>query len=143
LVEMDRQEKRYLYALIIVAVVINVVTISPIMPWQGWLFWSKPEPTSTFNIAICDYKFALPAGGISVKVGQPVKFVVTSCDVTYGFGVFHKSGRMLFQMQVLPDYSNEIVWIFDEPGSYTIRSTEYSGPEHPFMVLPDAITVVQ
>jgi cytochrome c oxidase subunit 2 len=49
---------------------------------------------------------------------------------------------MLFQIQVLPNYSNEIVWIFDEPGSYTIRSTEYSGPEHPSMVVPDAITVV-
>jgi hypothetical protein len=76
LVEVERQEKRYLYALIIVAVLINVVTISPIIPWQGWLFWSKPEPTSTFNITICDYKFTLPAGGIIVKVGQPVKFVV-------------------------------------------------------------------
>ena len=143
MVEMERQEKRYLYALIIVAVVINAVTISPIIPWQGWLFWSKPEPTRTFNIAICNYKFSLPPGGISIKVGQPVKFAVTSCDVTYGFGVFHKNGRMIFQIQVLPSYSNEIVWIFDEAGSYTIRSTEYSGPEHPFMVLPDAITVVQ
>ena len=143
MVEIERQEKRILYALIIVAVVVNVVTISPIIPWQGWLFWSKPVPTSTFAITICDYKFTLPPGGISVKVGEPVKFVVTSCDVTYGFGVFHKTGRMLFQIQVLPGYSNEIVWIFDEAGPYTIRSTEYSGPSHPFMVVPNAITVVQ
>jgi len=143
MVKMDKQEKHYLYVLIAVALIINLVTISPLFPWQGWLFWSRPEPTTTFNISICDYKFILPAGGILVKVGEPVRFSVTSCDVTYGFGVFHKSGRMLFQMQVLPNYGNEIVWIFDEPGSYTIRSTEYSGPEHPFMVLPDAITVVQ
>ncbi len=143
MVHMDKQEKHYLYALIGVALVINLVTISPLMPWQGWLLWSKPEPTYTFSINVCDYKFTLPPGGIHVKVGEPVQFVVSSCDVTYGFGVFHRSGRMLFQIQVLPTYSNEIVWIFDEPGSYTIRSTEYSGPGHSSMVVPDAITVVQ
>jgi len=143
MVKMDKQEKHYLYALIAVALIINLVTISPLIPWQGWLFWSTPEPTTTFYINICDYRFTLPAGGIQARVGEPVKFSVTSCDVTYGFGVFHKNGRMLFQIQVLPNYGNEIVWIFDESGSYTIRSTEYSGPEHPLMALPDAITVVQ
>lgn len=142
MVTMEKQEKHYLYVLIVVALVINAVTISPLMPWQGWLLWSKPTPTQTFNISVCNYQFNFPSGGMKAKVGEPVKFVVTSCDVTYGFGVFHKSGRMLFQIQVLPNYNNEIVWIFDEPCSYTVRSTEYSGPEHPFMVVPDAITVV-
>jgi cytochrome c oxidase subunit 2 len=139
---MERTEKRYLYLLIIIAVLINAVTISPLIPSQRWLFWSQPTPTKTFYVSISDYKFNLPADGITIKVGEPVKFVVTSSDVTYGFGVFYKSGRMLFQIQVLPNYTNEIIWIFDEPGSYTIRSTEYSGPEHSFMVVPDAITVV-
>lgn len=142
MVKMEKEEKRYLYVLIVVALLINLVTVSPVVPWQRWLYWSTPTPTKVFYITIGDYKFTLPSGGIAAKVGEPVKFVVTSADVTYGFGVFHKNGRMLFQMQVLPKYSNEIIWIFDEPGSYTIRSTEYSGPEHPFMVLPDAITVV-
>lgn len=142
MVKMEKTEKRYLYLLIIIALVINAVTVGPFIPWQRWLFWSQPTPTKVFSISICNYEFTLPPGGIQLKTGEPVKFVVTSCDVTYGFGVFYKSGRMLFQIQVLPNYSNEIVWIFDEPGSYTVRSTEYSGPEHPFMVLPDAIEVV-
>lgn len=142
MVEIEKDEKRYLYGLVIVALLVNVITISPLIPWQGWLFWSTPTPAKVFHISINNYQFTLPQGGITVKVGEPVKFVVTSSDVTYGFGVFHKSGRMLFQMQVLPGYTNEITWIFDEPGSYTIRSTEYSGPQHPNMVLPDAITVV-
>lgn len=142
MVKMEKEEKRYLYFLIVVALVINAVTVGPFIPWQRWLFWSQPTPTSVFHITISNYEFSLPSEGITVKAGEPVKFVVTSHDVTYGFGVFHKSGRMLFQIQVPPNYSNEIVWIFDEPGSYTIRSTEYSGPEHPSMVVPDAITVV-
>lgn len=142
MVKMERQEKRYLYLLIVIAIVINAITVSPLVPSQRWLLWSQPAPTKVFHITINDYKFTLPSNGITVKVGEPVKFVVTSRDVTYGFGVFYKSGRMLFQIQVLPNYSNEIVWIFDEPGAYTIRSTEYSGPEHSSMVVPDAIMVV-
>lgn len=139
---MERDEKRYLYLLIVIAILINAVTVAPIAPWQNWLFWSKPTPTKEFKISICNYEFSLPPGGILVRVGEAVKFVATSCDVTYGFGVFYKTGRMLFQIQVLPNYSNEIVWIFDEPGSYTIRSTEYSGPQHSSMVIPDGIAVV-
>jgi cytochrome c oxidase subunit 2 len=142
MVSMEKEEKHYLYLLVVIAVLINLVTVAPLVPWQSWLFWSKPTPAAIFNISVCNYKFTLPSDGIKAKVGEPVKFVVTSCDVTYGFGVFYKGGRMVFQMQVLPSYNNEIIWIFDEPGLYTIRSTEYSGPEHSSMVLPDAITVV-
>lgn len=142
MVEIERTEKRYFFALVIIALTVNLVTLSPLVPWQSWLYWSTPTPTRTFQISISNYKFTLPSNGIVVNVGEPVKFIVTSTDVTYGFGVFHRSGRMIFQIQVLPGYSNEIVWIFDEPGAYTIRSTEYSGPEHSNMVLPGAITVV-
>ena len=142
MVEIERTEKRYFFALVIIALSVNLVTLSPLVPWQSWLYWSTPTPTRTFQISISNYKFTLPPNGIVVKVGEPVKFIVTSTDVTYGFGVFHRSGRMLFQIQVLPGYSNEIVWIFDEAGAYTIRSTEYSGPEHSNMVLPGAVTVV-
>lgn len=142
MVEIERTEKRYFFALVIIALTVNLVTLSPLVPWQSWLYWSTPTPSRTFQISISNYKFTLPSNGIVINVGEPVKFIVTSTDVTYGFGVFHRSGRMLFQIQVLPGYSNEIVWIFDEPGAYTIRSTEYSGPEHSNMVLPGAITVV-
>jgi cytochrome c oxidase subunit 2 len=142
MVEIERNEKRYFFALIVIALTINLVTLSPLVPWQSWLYWSAPTPTKVIRISISSYRFTLPREGIVVKVGEPVKFVVTSSDVTYGFGVFYKSGRMLFQMQVLPGYGNEIVWIFDEAGLYTIRSTEYSGPQHSTMVIPDAIMVV-
>jgi heme/copper-type cytochrome/quinol oxidase subunit 2 len=142
MVKMEKTEKRYLYLLIAIAVLINAVTISPLVPSQRWTFWSQPSPTKIFHLAISDYQFTLPATGMTVKVGEPVKFVVTSTDVTYGFGVFYKRGKMLFQIQVLPCHTNEIIWIFEEPGVYTIRSTEYSGPQHSSMVVPDAISVV-
>ena len=55
-------------------------------------------------------------------------FTVTSSDLTYGFGLFRPDNSMLFQMQVVPGHRNDILWQFDKPGVYTIRSTEYSGP---------------
>ncbi|WP_309491888.1 hypothetical protein [Candidatus Hecatella orcuttiae] len=140
---MEKAEKRWLVILVAVAVVFNATTLSPLVPWQNWLFWSPPTPVEEFHIRMKNYTFQLPPDGITVQVGEPVRFIVTSEDVTYGFGVFREDGSIVFQMQVLPGYRNSILWVFDEPGDYTIRSTEYSGPYHPHMVLPNAIRVVE
>jgi len=56
------------------------------------------------------------------------RFSVTSEDLTYGFGVFRADHSMVFQMQVLPGHVNDVLWQFTEDGTFTIRSTEYSGP---------------
>ena len=71
-----------------------------------------------------------------------VLFNVDSKDLTYGFGLFRKDNSMLFQMQVVPGHKNDILWQFDKPGIYTIRSTEYSGPRGVHMILKDAVEVV-
>jgi cytochrome c oxidase subunit 2 len=63
--------------------------------------------------------------------------------VTYGLGVFRKDGSLVFQEQVLPDRENRILWKFDQVGLYDVRSTEYSGPRHSEMYVPDAIRVTQ
>ncbi len=139
---MERAEKRWLVVLVAVAIAFNVITLSPLVPWQRWMVWSSPEPVAEFRITVSNYTFHLPPGGMQVPRNEPVRFVATSTDVTYGFGVFRKDGGMLFQMQVVPGYSNSITWIFDTAGSYDVRSTEYSGPLAPTMFVPDAIQVV-
>lgn len=139
---MERAEKRWLLVLVAIAVAFNVITLSPLVPWQQWMVWSSPDPVEEFHISVSNYTWHLPAGGMHVPLNQPVRFVATSSDVTYGFGVFRKDGGMLFQMQVIPGYSNSIVWVFDAAGMYDIRSTEYSGPMSPSMFVPDAIEVV-
>ena len=140
---MDVRERRWLYVLIAIFVVFNVVTLSPLVPWQGWLLWSQPAPSKSFPIEIADYKMRLPAGGIQAQVGEYVEFVATSKDVTYGFGVFRPDSTLVFQMQVLPGYQNRIVWKFDAPGKYDVRSTEYSGPRHYEMFIKDAVSVIR
>jgi cytochrome c oxidase subunit 2 len=140
---MDHRERNWLFVLIGVFLVFNVVTLSPLIPWQRWLLWSKPEPNQTVRVEFGDYEIRLPAEGVEVKVGEYVEFVATSTDVTYGLGVFRKDGSLVFQEQVLPSRENRIVWKFDEVGLYDVRSTEYSGPRHSEMYVPDAIRVTQ
>ncbi|MEM1547191.1 MAG: hypothetical protein QXY40_10635 [Candidatus Methanomethylicia archaeon] len=133
-------EKKWFIVLVMVTVVFNVATLT-LTPSQQWILWSPVKPDRVFYITMYDYKFYLPENPIIIRVGEPVEFIVTSKDVTYGFGIFRGDGTLVFQIQVIPWYNNSIVWIFNEPGKYTIRSTEYSGPKHPYMILPEAIEV--
>jgi len=139
---MDVRERRWLYVLTAVFVTFNVITLSPLVPWQRWLLWSHPQPSQRVQVEFENYQIRLPADGIEVEVGEPVEFTATSKDVTYGLGVFRADGSMVFQMQVIPGYENSMVWEFDAPGLYGVRSTEYSGPEHPGMLVDRAIRVV-
>lgn len=140
---MDHRERNWLFVLMGVFLVFNVVTLSPLVPWQEWRLWSKPTPARTFAIDVKDYEFKLPPEGIEVKVGEYVEFVATSQDVTYGFGAFRQDGTLVFQMQVLPGMENRFIWKFDEAGLYDVRSTEYSGPRHSEMYVPNAIHVTR
>ncbi|MGC9334037.1 MAG: hypothetical protein ACP5JJ_07815 [Anaerolineae bacterium] len=137
---MEPKERNWLFVLIGVFLVFNAVTLSPLIPWQKWLLWSRPVPDRTVRVEFGDYEIRLPAEGVEVQVGEYVEFVATSTDVTYGLGVFRKDGSMVFQQQVLPGRENRIVWNFDEAGLYDVRSTEYSGPRHSDMYVPDRVT---
>ncbi len=74
-------------------------------------------------------------------MGEKALFDVTSKDLTYGFGVFRSDNSMIMQMQVVPGHRNDILWQFEKPGVYTIRSTEYSGPKGAQMIMKDVIEV--
>jgi len=140
---MEASERRWLYVLIGVFLLFNIITLSPLIPWQEWLLWSKPEPAQQFTIEYDNYQILLPPGGIEARVGEYVEFVATSTDVTYGLGVFRPDSTMVFQMQVLPGHENRMIWKFDQAGTYDVRSTEYSGPRHSEMYVPNAISVTQ
>lgn len=59
---------------------------------------------------------------------------MTSSDLTYGFALFRDNHSMVTQMQVVPGHENNLLWTFEENGTYSIRSTEYSGPAGDGMV---------
>jgi cytochrome c oxidase subunit 2 len=139
---MEKEERIWLGVLIAVFLVFNIITLSPLVPWQQWLLWSSPTPTQRIAVEFENYQIKLPPQGVEVKAGEFVEFVATSRDVTYGLGAFRPDGSMAFQMQVLPGYENKLLWKFDTPGAYDVRSTEYSGPRHSEMLVKGAIRVI-
>jgi cytochrome c oxidase subunit 2 len=128
--------------LAVLGVSLHLITLKTI-PWvEPDLHRASVRVDRVFEIRVANHEFRLPADRLVVKVGEKVRFEVTSGDLTYGFGVFRPDHTMVFQMQVVPGHMNDVIWQFHKPGLYSIRSTEYSGPKGAHMVVEDAIEVV-
>jgi cytochrome c oxidase subunit 2 len=128
--------------LTVLGVSLHLITYNTI-PWAEMdLNRESYKADKTFQITVKDHKFILPSEKLVINVNDKVLFDVTSEDLTYGFGLFRADNSMMFQMQVVPGHRNDILWHFDRPGVYTIRSTEYSGPKGVFMIEKDAVQVV-
>jgi cytochrome c oxidase subunit 2 len=128
--------------LTVLGVSLHIITYNTI-PWTKVdLNRSDYKPDKTFNITVRNHEFILPSEKMVINLNDLVLFDVKSEDLTYGFGLFRQDNSMLFQMQVVPGHRNDILWRFDQPGLYTIRSTEYSGPKGVFMIVKDAVEVV-
>ena len=128
--------------LTVLGVSLHIVTYNTI-PWAK-VDLNRPDykPDKTFNITVKDHKFILPSEKMIININDIVLFDVVSEDLTYGFGLFREDNSMLFQMQVVPGHKNDVIWQFDKPGIYSIRSTEYSGPKGVYMTVKNAIEVV-
>ena len=127
--------------LIVLGVSLHIITYNTI-PWAPLDFnRASIQADKVFDIQVADHKFHLPAEKLRIKTGEKVLFKVTSSDLTYGFGLFRSDHSMVFQMQVIPGHMNDILWHFDRPGIYSIRSTEYSGPAGVRMIVKDAVEV--
>ena len=127
--------------LVVLGVSLHIITYNTI-PWAPMdINRAKITPDKVFNITVEDHEFILPSEKLIISVGDKALFDVTSNDLTYGFGLFRKDNSMLFQMQVVPGHRNDILWQFNKPGVYTIRSTEYSGPKGTQMILKDVVEV--
>lgn len=129
--------------LVVIGVSLHIITHETI-PWKSMdLNRAEIRADREFSISVANHEFKLPSEKLMIRKGEKVRFTVTSSDLTYGFGLFRPDNSMLFQMQVLPGHVNDILWQFDRPGTYSIRSTEYSGWKGINMFLRDAVQVVE
>jgi cytochrome c oxidase subunit 2 len=127
--------------LVVLGVSLHFITFYTI-PWKPMdMHRARITPDKVFDIGVAGHTFQMPAETLQVACNDKVLFNVTSSDLTYGFGLFRQDHSMLFQMQVVPGHVNDLLWQFDKPGVYTIRSTEYSGPAGVDMVVKDAVVV--
>ena len=128
--------------LTLLGVSLHIITYNTI-PWSPVdLNREDYVPDKTFVISIEDHAFTFPSDRLVIDCHDLVLFDVTSNDLTYGFGLFRNDNSMVFQMQVIPGHRNDILWRFDKPGVYTVRSTEYSGPEGVRMIEKDILEVI-
>lgn len=128
--------------LVVIGVSLHIITYNTI-PWSPMdLNRAEIKPDKVFNIAVVNHKFQLPSEKLAINRHEKVLFNVTSKDLTYGFGLFRSDNSMVFQMQVVPGHVNDILWQFDKPGIYSIRSTEYSGPAGLNMIEKNVVEVV-
>lgn len=131
----------FIAILITIGVSLHIITYNTI-PWTKVdLHASKYVADQSFKIIVEDHKFILPSTPLLVGCEKLTEFNVISNDLTYGFGIFRPNNSMVFQMQVVPGHDNIIKWTFPENGDYTIRSTEYSGPEGAQMIIKGAVHV--
>lgn len=127
--------------LIVMGVSLHIITFNTI-PWSPLdLHRANIKADKVFDITVVNHEFKLPTEKLEIKQGEKALFKVTSEDLTYGFGLFRENNSMVFQMQVVPGHINDILWQFDKPGVYSIRSTEYSGPKGAQMIVKDAVVV--
>jgi len=133
----------YISILIAAGVSLHIITYNTI-PWSPMdINRAEIKADKVFDITVSNHQFHLPAEKLIIKVGEKAMFNVTSEDLTYGFGLFRQDNSMLFQMQVIPGHLNDILWQFNKPGVYSIRSTEYSGPKGAQMIIENAVEVVE
>jgi cytochrome c oxidase subunit II len=127
--------------LIVLGVSLHIVTYNTILWAPMDMNRVEIKADKVFDIVAENHQFILPAEKLIIKCHEKALFNVTSKDLTYGFGLFRQDNSMVFQMQVVPGHVNDILWQFDIPGVYTIRSTEYSGPAGVDMLVKDAVVV--
>jgi cytochrome c oxidase subunit 2 len=106
-------------------------------PFIPVVSFSKLQPTQFVSVQA--QQFSWTFNTTKIIAGQPVEFIVTSKDVTHGFGVYDSNGTLLLQEQVMPGFDNDFVYTFTTPGVYTVRCLEYCGFGHPYMVTSFAV----
>lgn len=132
----------YILVLVFIGVSLHILTYNRI-PWVAMDFnRDRITPDRTFQITAREHQFLLPDDRLIIQCGEKVLFHVESEDLTYGFGLVRQNNTLVFQMQVNPGSSNDLMWEFHKNEIYNIKSTEYSGPKGSMMELAKAVEVV-
>jgi cytochrome c oxidase subunit 2 len=103
--------------------------------------YGRSAPRSAQVVRVTGVQFAWIVDGGPIKAGVPVDFELRSRDVTHGFGVYTASGRLLFQVQVIPGKTQRYLYTFSKPGTYDVLCLEFCGLNHDQM--QTRLTVVQ
>ncbi len=149
-----KYEAHWVIVIVIIFILFSVTTL----PYLPYPYAHSVEPNVVIDVQAQQFSWCLspaPAWGspcvqnINITLGDVVLFYVRSLDVTHGFGVYQWNpnssnayGQILFQVQVMPNYTNSVEYQFTTPGTYYIRCLEFCGYGHYTMISSFNITAV-
>jgi cytochrome c oxidase subunit 2 len=120
-------ERNWLFIVIALLVVLLFATIF-------FIPYGRTAPPNSQVVDVTAFQFGWELSRQTVKANVPVEFVLHSKDVNHDFAVYDSKGVYLFQIGVVPDYTQKLVHTFGKPGTYEVLCLEYCGLGHPEML---------
>lgn len=144
-----KHEKQWTIIILVVFIVFSLSTIA-FLPYP--YAHANVKPDMIVHVQARQFSWCLTnqtfwgkncASEYQVPVGSTVQFEVNSSDTTHGFGVYDPGGALIFQVQVMPGFLNNITYTFSAPGIYYIRCLEFCGYGHYAMYTSFNVTSTQ
>ena len=137
-----KYEKYWVVLILIIFIAFSVSTIG-FLPYP--YAHSNITPYETVDVQAQQFSWCLTNSSVwgppycapiayKIPVNEYILFDVRSIDVTHGFGVYSPQGAILFQVQVMPNFTNSIMYEFHSTGTYYIRCLEFCGYGHYGMI---------
>ena len=117
--------RKYWFGTVLAAAVAIFIFTIPHFPYG-----SAQTTGRHYAVVAQQYSFALPQ---VLPADTNIVFDVTSRDVNHGFAIYDPDGRLVGQVQAMPDYVNHLPFVFRSRGHYTVRCLEYCGIAHAAM----------
>jgi cytochrome c oxidase subunit II len=130
----------FLFGLVTAAVVLLVFTL-PLAPYPN----EGDVPDRIVYVSGKQFAFKLSDRPISrkdalddevflsikpIRAGEFVEFRISAADVTHGFCIYDRDGKVLTQTQAMPGYVNRLRHRFVESGVYPVLCFEFCGIGH-------------
>lgn len=125
----------YFVAILGLAVILLAFTL-PLTPYPDKADAKRPDVTVKVIGEMWSWSLTPDSGAVSadgdpvLPAGKLVKFEVTAKDVNHNFAIYNSAGKLIAQVQAMPDYTNDLYYTFDEPGRYYVLCLEYCGIAH-------------
>ncbi len=129
--------RRRLFWLILALMVVVFLVSMRLLPYRNVRAGVFGTPQLAVEVVAQQWSWTFSRN--EIPSGVPVEFMVTSKDVNHGFGIFDPQGRLVTQVQAMPGYTNHLIFVFRQPGTYTVRCLELCGVPH--HVMAAALTV--
>lgn len=120
------RERNWLLIVVVLLVTLLFATIF-------FIPYGKTAPKNSQVVNVTAFQFGWLLSRQTVKANVPVEFVLRSKDVNHDFGVYDSKGVYLFQIGVVPSYTEKLVHTFTKPGRYDVLCLEYCGLAHATM----------